>query len=274
MPLEKKTDYAAWEKEQAATLTSLRGKNVCLLFSGGKDSSLSLHFLLAASEDFEFKMQVYAITFPKHRYGPSEVDRIDAFWKERGLAIQWYETGTSDDSLETADNPCIVCIQTRKRLLYEAIGSKCADLNSLVLVTGYALWDLVSYSLEYLMGGIYTHPDEEEMQRSQERFMETGQRFYPILKTERGYSIYRPILQYNTQDVVRIIQEASIPILSAPCHYARFRPKRILESYYKSMRLRFDYDSVVDFAKECLGLPSTSEYYSRSKEYFLKQKLY
>lgn len=267
-------EYSAWKKEQAAILTSLRGKDVSVLFSGGKDSSLSLHFLFAASDDFGFTIKVYAITFPKHRYAPCEVDRINAFWKERGLAIQWYETGMSDDSLETADNPCIVCIQTRKQLLYKAISSKCVDLNNLVLVTGYALWDLVSYSLEYLMGGIYTHPDEEEMRRSQKRFMETGQRFYPILKMERGYSIYRPILHYNTQDVVRIIQEASIPILSVPCQYARFRPKRILESYYKSMRLRFHYDSVVDFAKECLGLPSTSEYHSRSKEYFLKRKFY
>ncbi|MCK4391233.1 MAG: hypothetical protein KAV83_13465 [Desulfobacterales bacterium] len=271
MPLDIKRDYSAWKKEQEAVLTGLRGKEVWVLFSGGKDSSLSLYFLLAASEEFGFGFEVYAGAFPKHRYTPSDVGRIDSSWKERGVEIQWQDVAKSDDCLEAADNPCIVCQQARKRLLYEAISKKSADLNNLVLVTGYSLWDLVSYSLEYLMGGIYTHPDREEIQRNRKRFMETGERFYPIFKMDGGYTIYRPLLRYNNQDVIHIIERASIPTISIPCRYARFRPKRILESYYKSMRLRFDYDRVVDFASECLGLPSMSEYLSRSKKYFLKR---
>jgi tRNA(Ile)-lysidine synthase TilS/MesJ len=271
MPFETKSDYSAWKKEQAPILTTLRGKEVWVLFSGGKDSSIALYFLHAASEEFGFSLQVHVGTFPKHRYTPREMDRIDLFWKEKGVAIQWHDVRESDDCLEEADHPCIACQRVRKRHLYEGITSKSVDLNNLVLVTAYTLSDLVSYSLEYLMEVAYTHPDGEDVQRSQSRFMETGQRFYPILKMNGGYTIYRPILRYNTQDVVRIIEGASIPILSVPCRYARYRPKRILGSYYESMRLHFDYDSVFKFATEHLGLPPVNEYASMSEEHFLKR---
>jgi hypothetical protein len=154
--------------------------------------------------------------------------------------------------------------------LHEAISGKSADLSNLVLVTGYTLWDLVSYSLEYLMGGIYTQPDGPNAERSRKRFVETGQRFYPTLKMEGGYSIYRPILRYNTHDVGRIIRAASIPILSIPCRYANVRPKRMLERYYKSMQLHFDYSSVLEFAMDRLEVPSLKDYESMSDEHFLK----
>lgn len=265
------TEYSLWKKEQQTVLTGLTGREVWILFSGGKDSSLSLYFLLTASEDFGFSIQVYAGAFPKHRYAATEVGRIDSFWKERGVEIQWQDVGKSDDSLETADNPCIVCQQARKLILYEVINMKSADLNNLVIVAGYSLWDLVSYSLEYLVEGIYIRPNEEQIQRNRKRFIETGQRFYPILKMDGGYTIYRPLLRYNTQDVIRIIEGASIPTISIPCRYARLRPKRIFESYYESLGLRFDYDRVVEFARESLGLPPMSEYASMSKEYFVKQ---
>jgi tRNA(Ile)-lysidine synthase TilS/MesJ len=267
-------EYTTWKEAQGEILTSLKDREVAVLFSGGKDSSVLLHFLLAASEDVGFGFEVYTASFPKHRYAAAELDKIDAFWKGRGQTIRWCDVGPSDGLLETADNPCIVCIQTRKRMLHEAISEQFADLNNLVLVTGYTLWDLASYSLEYLMGAVYTHPNVEEVQRSRERFMETGQRFYPILKMAKGFSIYRPLLRYNTQDVLRIIQETSMPILSEPCRYARYRPKRIFESYYTSMGLRFDYDRLFDFARKCLGLPSMSDYRSMSEEYFLKRKFY
>jgi hypothetical protein len=101
--------------------------------------------------------------------------------------------------------------------------------------------------------------------------METGHRFYPIVTMQSGTMIYRPALRYNKQEVMRIIQDASIPILSVPCRYAQFRPKRMLETYYDSMQLNFDYDRVVTFAAECLGLLSVNEYASMSEEHFLNR---
>ena len=264
-------EYSVWKKEQEPILTNLSGKEVWVLFSGGKDSSLGLYFLHAVREEFGFSLQVHAGTFPKHRYTSIEMERINAFWNEKGLEIQWHDVPESDDCLEGDDHPCIACQQARKRLLYKQTRSRRINLNELVLVTAYTLWDLVSYSLEYLMGGVYTGADGEEIQRSQRRFMETGHRFYPIVTMNSGIMIYRPVLTYNKQEVVRIIQEASIPILSIPCRYAHFRPKRMLETYYESMKLQFDYDRVVTFAEECLGLLSANEYASMSEEHFLNR---
>ena len=267
-------EYTSWKEAQADILTSLRDRDVAVLFSGGKDSSVLLHFLLAASEDFGFDFEVYTACFPKHRYATAEFDKLDAFWKEQGQTIRRYDAGISDDSLKTGDDPCIVCTQTRKRMLYETMNSQYTDLNNLVIVTGYTLWDLTSYSLEYLMGAVYTHPNTEEAQRSQARFMETGQRFYPLLKMPKGFCTYRPLLRYNTQDVLRIIQEASMPVLSEPCRYARYRPKRTFESYFSSRDLHFDYNRLFDFARKCLGLPSMGDYQSRGQQYFTKRKFY
>jgi tRNA(Ile)-lysidine synthase TilS/MesJ len=271
MPFKVKSDYVLWKKEQEPILTTLRGKEVWVLFSGGKDSSLALYFLHAASEEFGFSLQVHTGTFPKHRYTPGEMDRIDLFWKERGVAIQWHDVQESDDSLQEAGHPCIACQRVRKRGLYEQTRSRCVNLNKLVIVTAYTLSDLVSYSLEYLTEVAYTHPNGEDVQRSQKRFMETGHRFYPIVTMKSGIMIYRPALRYNKQEVLRIIQEASIPILSVPCRYAQFRPKRLLETYYDSMQLHFDYDRVVTFAEKCLGLLSENEYSSMSEEHFLSR---
>jgi tRNA(Ile)-lysidine synthase TilS/MesJ len=264
-------EYYRWKKEQEPILTTLRGKEVWVLFSGGKDSSIVLYFLHAASDEFGFSLQVHTGTFPKHRYTPREMDRIDSFWKERGVAIQWHDVQESDDSLQEAGHPCIACQRVRKRGLYEETRSRCVNLNKLVIVTAYTLSDLVSYSLEYLMEVAYTHPNGKDVQRSQKRFIETGHRFYPIVTMKSGIMIYRPALRYNKQEVLRIIEEASIPILSVPCRYAQFRPKRMLETYYDSMQLHFDYDRVVTFAEECLGLLSVSEYASMSEEHFLSR---
>jgi tRNA(Ile)-lysidine synthase TilS/MesJ len=270
MPQDINSEYATWAREQESMLKRLTGKEVIVLFSGGKDSSLLLYFLHAATKEYDFTFEVHASAFPKHRYMPSDVNRIDAFWGQRDVKIWWHDVEDPDDCLEQAHHPCIDCQRLRKRQLYEGIQRTSVDLKHLVLIAAYTLWDLVSYSLEFLMGATYTDPHRENALSSQKRFFETGQRFYPIMTMRGGWTIYRPVLKYNKQDVVQVIQDASIPVLSVPCRYARLRPKRILETYYESMRLYFDYDRVVTFAKESLDLPSMSEYTPMNGRDFLK----
>jgi tRNA(Ile)-lysidine synthase TilS/MesJ len=263
-----KQDYTIWKEEQRRILTTLRERLVWVLFSGGKDSSLLLHFLQAAGEEFGFGFEVHAGMFPKHRYTDSDTKRIDAFWAQRGIKIQWHEVDISDDRLETSDEPCLLCQQSRKQLLHEHM-TRLEDVTNLVIVAAYTLWDLVSYSLEYLLGAIYADSTAKNGERHHKRFIETGQRFYPFLQMDAGYTMYRPVLRYNRQDIVRIIQEASIPILSTPCNHTRFRPKNQLGSYYDSMGLHFDYNRVVRFATECLGLISANKYSSMTMEEFV-----
>ncbi|MBW1858613.1 MAG: hypothetical protein JRI70_00715 [Deltaproteobacteria bacterium] len=261
-------DYNAWKKDQAHALTNFSRRDVWVMFSGGKDSSLALYFLQAASEEFEFTFEVHAGVFPQHRYAASEVSKIDSFWKKGGVEIQWHNLEASDDSLEKADDPCAVCQQVRKLLFVEFVRRKTpSEMHNLVVVTAYTLWDLVSYSLEYIMGHNLIRSDGGNISPGRTRFLETGQRFHSVLTMKRGYTMYRPILKYNKGDVVRIIQQASIPILNTPCRYARFRPKRILETYYESRLLCFDYDRVLMFAEKCLSLPAAAEYESMSEDF-------
>ncbi|MBW1859015.1 MAG: hypothetical protein JRI70_02815 [Deltaproteobacteria bacterium] len=263
------SDYITWKRSQAGALESLRDKQVWILFSGGKDSSLALQLLFAASKEFKFEFEVLCGTFPRHRYTMSVVSRIDTFWKDRGVKIHWHEVNESDDSLEHDDDPCVVCQQTRRRGLYQLTSNRSPDSEKLVLITAYTLWDLVSYCLECVTAVEFAEPGTEHRIAGQMRFAEVGQRFYPLLKMESGLTIYRPVLAYNTQEVVRIIRAASIPILSTPCRYAQLRPKRVLETYFESMGLRFDYLQVLRFAERCLNLPSLKEIESMSDERFL-----
>jgi tRNA(Ile)-lysidine synthase TilS/MesJ len=263
--------YSKWEEAQAAVLRNLQGKEVWVLFSGGKDSSLALYFFHRAAKEFDFRFTAHTGLFPKHRYSQADVSRIDRFWKERGVQVRWHKLKMSDKSLGVGGNPCATCQRARKMILYEVVRAQVGNLEDLVLVTAYTLSDLMSYSLEYVTGGTCRKHDGRKVELSRERFIETAQRFYPVLKMNEGFTIYRPLLKFNTEDIVHAVQEADLPILSTPCLYARFRPKRMLESYYQSAGIEFDYDRLLEFARTCLRLPSIDEYASVNKELFLKR---
>ena len=100
--------------------------------------------------------------------------------------------------------------------------------------------------------------------------METGQRFYPLLKMKEGYMVFRPLIKYNGNHIVKLIGQSGIPTLSGPCKFSDFRPKRLLEKYYGNMDMNFDYNRVFDFAKKTLNLPDISSYTSIRKEEYLR----
>jgi len=83
--------------------------------------------------------------------------------------------------------------------------------------------------------------------------------------------VFRPLLQYNTPEIIEYLQDRSIPILSVPCKYKDFRPKRILENYYNKLGLLFEYNLVMDFARKSLGLPEPLRYTSTDKDEYLKK---
>jgi hypothetical protein len=139
-----------------------------------------------------------------------------------------------------------------------------------VLIVSFTLWDIVGYSLEHILSDIFSDFDRKRETGKDRRFRETAQRFYPVLKMKEGYTIFRPLLKYNGCDILPTINKIGIPILSIPCDFRDYRPKRVLEYYYEKMGLHFDYNSVFDFAKMALKLPDISEYASIDKEIYLK----
>jgi tRNA(Ile)-lysidine synthase TilS/MesJ len=144
------------------------------------------------------------------------------------------------------------------------------DWHSLVIIVGWSLWDLVGYSLEYLFGSVYSKNEALFQGKSiDERFFRTSQRFYPMLKMKEGYYLFKPLLRYNDQDIIKVIRNNKIPILTTDCKYKDFRPKRLFAECYIKMDLYFDYDKVMKFAKEALKLQKPSSYTDLHKEEFI-----
>jgi tRNA(Ile)-lysidine synthase TilS/MesJ len=264
-----KLSYGHWKMEHKPILESFCDKNIIMLFSGGKDSSVALDLITMAKEEFGFEFTAHSATFPNHRYTDAENKKIESYWLKRGVKIIWHDTGEKDDCLVNSENPCLPCQELRKNLMNSILARSIEDWASLVLIVSYSLWDIVSYSLEYLLTDTFSHPDQRIRIEKNKRFKETSQRFYPFLTMKEGYQIFRPLIKYNNDDILKVITQKNIPTLSISCSFRDFRPKRILEKYYEKMGLRFDYDQLMQFAKKSINLPDISSFTAIEKEDYL-----
>jgi tRNA(Ile)-lysidine synthase TilS/MesJ len=177
--------------------------------------------------------------------------------------------GETDDDLENSENPCLLCQRRRKELLESVLTRSIEDWHRLVLIVGFSLWDIVSYSIEYLLSSVFSNPNQGMGVEKNKRFKETAQRFYPLLTMEDGYRVFRPLIKYNNDDILKVITRKNIPTLSIPCKFKDFRPKMILEKYYNRMDMRFNYNQLIDFAEKSLNLPDISFYSPIEKENYL-----
>jgi len=154
------------------------------------------------------------------------------------------------------------------------VKSSFLDLETLVLIMGYTLWDLVSATIEHILSTIYFNSNYSvsvQGKDSEERFIETSQRFYPLLKLKEGLTIFKPLIRYNDQDILKVISENNISILTTSCKYEEFRPKRLFANYHEKMELYFEFSKVFEFAKKALNLPEISYYEDiREEEYLTK----
>jgi len=262
-------DYVQWKEDHKPILDGFCDKNIIMLFSGGKDSSVALDLITMAKEEFGFDFTAHAATFPNHRYTDAEKIRIESYWFRRGVKIMWHDIGEKDDCLVNSENPCLPCQELRKSLLNSILARSIEDWASLVLIVSYSLWDIVSYSLEHLLTDTLSNPDQRMSIEKNKRFKETSQRFYPFLTMKEGYQIFRPLVKYNNDDILKVITQKNLPTLSIPCDFKDFRPKRILEKYYEKMGLRFDYNQLMRFAKKSLNLPDMSSFTAIVKEEYL-----
>jgi tRNA(Ile)-lysidine synthase TilS/MesJ len=262
-------DYSLWKKDHAPVLESMKGKKIFLLYSGGKDSSVSMHLLLKACKEFGFSFKAHAGAFPVERYTETQKDRLTGYWQEKGVDILWYDLGKDADWLDQAENPCASCQKVRREMLNRVLRSTVNDWSNLVLVVSYSLWDVVSYATEHLLAGVFSRSHGGISPEMEKRFMETSQRFYPFLSMKEGYSVFRPLVKYNGCDVLKTVEDESLPVIGVPCRFKDFRPKRILEKYYEKMGLRFEYDDVVSFARQTMGLRDSSAYTKMDKEDYL-----
>ena len=150
-----------------------------------------------------------------------------------------------------------------KKILVSHLNRMISDWNSIVIIMSYSLWDLVSATLEHISRSIFSDNSYSNSLReksSDERFIETAQRFYPLLKIKGGPTIYKPLIKCNDQDIHHYISEKRIPLTTTTCTYREFRPKRIFATYYEKTDSFFDYSKALDFSKKALNLPDISYY--------------
>jgi tRNA(Ile)-lysidine synthase TilS/MesJ len=269
-------NYSTWKKDNKSILSSLSDKKVFMTYSGGKDSSVSLHFIQKAVKEFGFDFETHSAVFPHHVFRDIEKKKLDFYWRARGISITWHEVPETDEYLDNALyqglNPCLICNHTKKKLLINYFKKLTPDLEALVIIMSYSLWDLVSATIEHILSAIYFNTNCSVPVRgkgTEERFIETSQRFYPSLKLKEGLTIFKPLIRYNDQDILKVISDNKIPLLTTSCNYKEYRPKRLFGTYYKKMGLHFEYSKVLEFAKKSLNLPEISYYSNISMEEYL-----
>ncbi len=270
--------YERWLEDNKKNLKELEGKEVIVAYSGGKDSSVVLHFLELARKTFNYNLEVHGIIIPEHVLNESEREKLDNYWRKRGLPISWHKINDADKILSEAPSqgisPCLICNRTKKNELLKKLKLTKQDWSRLVMVISYSLWDLVSASIEHITSGIFA--DQElstaiKGKEPEERFMEIAQRFYPLIKLKNGMSVFKPLIYYNDQDIIETVKENGLPITSPSCEHKEYRPKRGFALYYHKMDHHFNYEKVLAFAQKSLNIPKLSFFSEMPAEIYLKE---
>jgi tRNA(Ile)-lysidine synthase TilS/MesJ len=270
--------YENWVSDNKKDLQQLEGKELIMAFSGGKDSTVVLHFLDQARKTFKFKVEARGIVIPEHVLTIEERNRLDQYWEKRGVSIKWHSIVDADKKLNEAPehgiSPCLVCNRTKKNELMSYFARTKPDLGKVVMVVSYSLWDLVSATIEHITGGIYADSNLSKAAQGKQpddRFMEIAQRFYPLIKLQSGLSVFKPLIYYNDQDILGTIKENNLPITRPTCDHKEYRPKRGFALFYHKMDHHFNYEKVLKFAQEALNIPERSFFSEMSTETYLKE---
>ena len=116
-------NYETFVNDNKEYLKEFHDKRVIVTYGGGKDASTILHFLIPAKKEFGFEFETHAIMFPTHVYKTDEVQRLDSYWKARGIHINWHPISESESPFETAKkngtNPCEFCHSVKRKYSFQ-----------------------------------------------------------------------------------------------------------------------------------------------------------
>ncbi len=265
-----------WEEENSSYLNECKGKTLAVTYSGGKDSSVTLYVLNRVKDKYNFLIEAYLYAFPVHRYTGDSLTVLERYWKGRGVHVSSYFPDTDDSILEGADNPCRVCQNLRKKQLLTLFEMYKDKIEDLVIVSGHSLWDLAGYAVNRMVASqlsIASATAVSKESRTEERFLEVSQRFYPFFKMPGAYYIYRPMLFLNKGEIEYVLEEMKIPVLDKSCRYSELRPKKVLGYYFENFGYNFSYSSVFKFARQQLNIPDVSQFQKMSSRDFLANKI-
>jgi tRNA(Ile)-lysidine synthase TilS/MesJ len=228
--------YSQWKKEHKSFLETLPSKQVFLLFSGGKDSSVTMDLISKAGKEFGFGFEAHGAAFPVHRYSHEEMERISSYWNDRGEDLVWHKSAETDERLKGAENPCVDCQGMRKKMLKTRMPELVTDWKRLVLIISFSLSDLVSYAIEHILADAFAEPEEGKRAVIEKRYRETAQRFYPLLKMKEGYTVFRPLIKYNTNEMWSSLLRRVFRLFQYPANF-RVTDQR---EYWKAITKRWD----------------------------------
>ncbi len=266
--------YRQWKQEHAPLLETFQHKKVFMLFTGGKDSSVILWMLLKASREFGFCFETSTGRYPLGVFPDAEVEKLNTYWRDKGVQIMWHEVDASDELLSQAqsrgENPCRLCQSIKHSFLFSHLTNLDYRLSDIVLILSFSLWDLVSYSIEYLVEGVY---NVRGTKGNGDRRISTSQRFYPVIQLNDGLTVFKPLLKYNEQEILQVVTEQKIPLSQAECAYKRYTPKRILFDYYRQANAFFDYNQVFNHVSSSFHIHELPGYPGMSSLEFIKNTL-
>lgn len=264
--------FEKWREHNAGYLEKCRGKYVAVTLSAGKDSTACMYLLKEAAGDYGYEIGGFLYAFPTHRYNPDFLKKLRSFWEKQGIEIAVREATADDTILEGTENPCRPCQDLRKKdipQIFPYIGRK---PQQIVLVSGHSLWDLACYALNRFTVEKLAASTSFAESFSKDRLLEISQRFYPFLSMTGGYSVYRPMLFLNQQEIELICKEKELPLLETSCRYSQRRPKKVLGEYFERFGYQFEYDSVLDFAKTYINIAGLDEIENISPEEYLTRR--
>ncbi|MBN1687202.1 MAG: hypothetical protein JW852_11135 [Spirochaetales bacterium] len=264
--------YEKWRTYNREYLEKCRRKYVAVTFSAGKDSSACLYLLHRVREEYGFDIGGFLYAFPKHRYTSEFREKLLPFWNNLGISIEYREAEEEDSILEETENPCRPCQDLRKKLLPEIFPHLSKPLEQVVIVSGHSLWDLAGYALDRFVAKHLASSTSYTESFSDDRLLEISQRFYPFLSMKEGYSVYRPMLFLNSQEIEQLCEEKSLPLLPIRCRYSHKRPKKLLGNYFESFGYQFEYERVLAFAKEHIKIAGLEEIQKISREEYLTKR--
>lgn len=264
--------FNKWKVYNDEHLSKCRDKHVVVTLSAGKDSSACLYFLNQAKVEYGYDISGVLYAFPKHRYTEGYREQVLPFWKKQGIEIECRESPVGDEILEKGGNPCRPCQDLRKKELPNLFDFLSRSPDEVVIVSGHSLWDLAGYAMDRFVANELAASTDYAESFSDERFLEISQRFYPFLSMNEGYSIYRPMLFLNAEEITSVCAENSLPLLEVPCRYSMQRPKKMLGVYFTRFGYQFEYSQVVAFAKKYLKIADLEDIQNTAQEEFLTRR--
>jgi tRNA(Ile)-lysidine synthase TilS/MesJ len=242
------------------------------LFSGGKDATIGLDFLIKylTRQVVPIHLDVVLVTYPKHVYyledGTASQCYIDVinYWKNRAINLITYnpdEEDFSDDEITA----CGVCKRVRKSCIDPYLEKSLREKAGKVVgvITGYTLYDALAYMDEILLVTNFMNNNFLESDiKIKNRVMNCLHKMKAREELPNGLTVIRPLINMHENQVIDYVETMEIPYINRACKAAKSKHKR---KYFTALDVaapinHTDYKSLLQFIKRLdIEFPTTFE---------------